>query len=1459
MQQITMKKNKKLILKKLWIQTLITMLVWLVGFISIWKANNERHIWLSQNFTSSSNHELNNENQNWLRYLNTYTWKSYCKSYFYINSRRNDDDENTVTTISSDIKNYSWDFIINTWDIYNYKHSNRIYFGEDGASLPYKLTTYDSTPLLNIWLYTDWKTPGIPTYFTNFRFSLTNKRLINQSTGDFYIKDSTDNWYNTNVSDWNITLSKHYEDNTASWSIRDAKIYFVPEPCVFDWPITTSDQEIQSHNENWSFGTSGTLRNVFSLESWHDQSNITNTHAWKPITVWTFNDLSNYTPGAIWTWRTIVSGLMVKIKEPVANNTDAFLQAYWFTEWYWPTGWTIPTISNLIAQYTGKSTSNQRWINPTTIKIYLSWIFVDSDNFSDDWTSCLLIFSWDDLTLTSLWAKSRNNNELWYTVSVSQNTINTQLSSRCWINTNQEYKRETISEIRRDAYDYNHSLKISHTDWAERTNPNQIYWTTTNCNSQTCYKWQYAIWSTWYKFNWITDDPELFMSIDWDTLVNSIYPEVWSYKYNVQINTDFLNFTWTDKRAGINSGTFYIQITGYSSTGKFSQTRWASNASNWMLAQISWTLIATWPSNWITLSAIANLAGWDRSDYTWTINNLINDLKLNTWKHYNVYISVEDFVWNFSEKNFSFRTPTRPNKPCGWEWTINQCITPMTKTEKSNNRISENSSAWNWTYLLMDSIKTWDISRATNYNYSTYYPDPKALITDFDYINWSNYINTNIDIVLTWWNWATTRSNWDMSKIITLTWLKYIEDWTWSYITWSLFLSENWGQAVSWYITTAFYFDILATNIYWVTGIVTYKILVAPSCTESAWCIERIYIYYWETLSDAKQQESDALANSTFDNFRYNHRFVQLINTTSWFYFSWLDAGPDYNSIELFCAWSWTELNIKQWTANWPTYDTPAPYPNTDWKNEWWSSLSSFYLYSWNWLTITWAEISQFGITGKLEVEYNLTMQPNWRELMNIDIIRPLTWKLEYSACEFTWNAGQASQTTWFFGCPIASWSHNRTWDVNRTRLKSWENFIITWRIEWWRFTWNRNWDLQNYWINQNRDTYRNTWNINIYYGWGKRTYLKTWINHLDVNTSWIVLHTILNTTGLTKEVKHEVYWIDNILPELQTWFDNLIINRQVDRTFTSPNTWQLSNSEVSNLIWDDEFIFFAFSWITDPIFFKSWSTSKEKLSTGDYINSWYYNNYKLVHRITFWWARTWYVWFRDRAWNSWRLYIDVNQIQKYKDFVIEVNSAFRGTGQYHITTGDFRLRELSWTNQRIYNYNSNIQSWEDPKIDINDQGTGLVQVMEPLSWKTYLAVYKWPGQLSIWYTWIYDGEITGFDFTDTTNPNLVLNKTNYKTLRYLDTVYKKPWDIADANSWQYDIINASDMWLINSNLTIGLSNIIDIYDFDLNATISAIEQAIIIQLYDEKWFIGWVDYQNYIQKSWFVQQYTGY
>jgi hypothetical protein len=468
---------------------------------------------------------------------------------------------------------------------------------------------------------------------------------------------------------------------------------------------------------------------------------------------------------------------------------------------------------------------------------------------------------------------------------------------------------------------------------------------------------------------------------------------------------------------------------------------------------------------------------------------------------------------------------------------------------------------------------------------------------------------------------------------------------------------------------------------------------------------------------------------------------------------------------------------------------------------------------------------------------------------MTIYVNRPLTGRVFYSVCEFTWTASND-----VFGCPVA-W--NYTWNVNWTILTSSDQFVMTWWIEWWWFTGSRNgyvtwWSL----INWDQFDFWSTGTVSN--GWWTRKYVRTITGDLDqeINTSWSVSFNITNRTWSTTTVSHEIYWIDNTSPNLTGYISSSVANKSANLTLSGYNTWVLSTSFTNNLIWDDEYIVTKFSGDAEPSIFENGYGST--MHTGQ----WYINGsgseYKMMHTVTFAQDWEWQICVEDRAGNESCIDVEVAGIWLHQDLTITVRPAFRpdpatsDTG-YAILSWDFWFWVKSGT-EWTQNYNSAINTWTNPKITTSPYGTGIVSLMTPASGTEYLVVFKWSGTLSAGFTWIWRDDISEFNFFSWTYADNFNTEFVYKYVTWSDTEwYLKVWDVSVNGTWDYDSIVSADFSLINNNLTVGVFNSPIRYDFDINYVISSMEQSMILQAWGSHGFIWWLENQTIISMTWFI------
>jgi len=226
--------------------------------------------------------------------------------------------------------------------------------------------------------------------------------------------------------------------------------------------------------------------------------------------------------------------------------------------------------------------------------------------------------------------------------------------------------------------------------------------------------------------------------------------------------------------------------------------------------------------------------------------------------------------------------------------------------------------------------------------------------------------------------------------------------------------------------------------------------------------------------------------------------------------------------------------------------------------------------------------------------------------------------------------------------------------------------------------------------------------------------------------------------------------------------------------------------------------------------------------------------------------TQTWsgMVYYSDRAGNVSGVFVSVTVVPKVR-FEVIVNPAFRNEDGRLWTTGEIRLAYLSGS-ERAFTHNSVIQSTTDSGIVINDSWTWYVDVVVPASWTEYLAVFKGTGFLSIGFTGIWTNDIsdTGtniLDFSGAYNWNVSVSWTIFPKITdglLANRYYNIAWDVDVSSTGQYDLINAWDLTLVNEQLNINIIADRFYMDFDLNDTINAIEQAIIINYHEQNWWI---------------------
>ncbi len=203
-------------------------------------------------------------------------------------------------------------------------------------------------------------------------------------------------------------------------------------------------------------------------------------------------------------------------------------------------------------------------------------------------------------------------------------------------------------------------------------------------------------------------------------------------------------------------------------------------------------------------------------------------------------------------------------------------------------------------------------------------------------------------------------------------------------------------------------------------------------------------------------------------------------------------------------------------------------------------------------------------------------------------------------------------------------------------------------------------------------------------------------------------------------------------------------------------------------------------------------------------------------------------------------IFLDVDVNSTYKNMNIIVRPAFRSDwwDSYGFSWADFWLFSYEGG---VWNEMYNSAKSNDDKITIAGNWIGVVSLLSPTSWSEYLVAFKWSWSLSIWYTGIWNDDISWFnmfswDIADSLSNEFVIKYYNWGyTWNYL-----KMWDVAAENSWNYDFIKDPDFALMTYNLTtIANPSHPDRFDLDWNDIINALEQTMITDTYNHVWFIS--------------------
>lgn len=366
-------------------------------------------------------------------------------------------------------------------------------------------------------------------------------------------------------------------------------------------------------------------------------------------------------------------------------------------------------------------------------------------------------------------------------------------------------------------------------------------------------------------------------------------------------------------------------------------------------------------------------------------------------------------------------------------------------------------------------------------------------------------------------------------------------------------------------------------------------------------------------------------------------------------------------------------------------------------------------------------------------------------------------------------------------------------------------------------------------------------------------------------NQIWNIGDTVLSGADdsdynrYTNSFNIDAFWIDTVAPNVGTsvvntgdGYENILLSWVLSSWPSNATAgWHKTGSAM-----DDQFAIYLFDGLNTTKYNYDTTTGYNQ----DLINTYGWNagtGWTMEKTLNFTQTRSGYVYFIDRAGNTWRVFLDVN-IEPAADFIIYTKPAFRENALLTglSTTGEFWLAYKdgsTWS----FTHNSVID-W-DAKIKTNYNGTGLVHAVVPVTGKEYLAVFKGSGMLAVGFTGIrtndiYDTGTNIFDFVTKGN-NFGTISDIFPALPYNNENYIKVGDISLNTSGQYDLINGLDLDAINWALTVGLSfNAPNYYDFDINNVINAIEQAIVLEFDVNPGFIDqYADGINYPFKTGFV------
>lgn len=317
----------------------------------------------------------------------------------------------------------------------------------------------------------------------------------------------------------------------------------------------------------------------------------------------------------------------------------------------------------------------------------------------------------------------------------------------------------------------------------------------------------------------------------------------------------------------------------------------------------------------------------------------------------------------------------------------------------------------------------------------------------------------------------------------------------------------------------------------------------------------------------------------------------------------------------------------------------------------------------------------------------------------------------------------------------------------------------------------------------------------------------------------------------------------------IETWFYFSIYNKEdtpmsyafsfVDGYYTSPDSLKACKSQTeNNVFWQ------YISWNVNTLTIASYDTWTR------YFTVKFPNNYSWLYM----WCVMYYpittgdsnevITLPRRGW-----FIDAQLSSITKEFTLTVKPAFRASNNtpwYSIANADFWIfvyENSTWTG--IYNSSKNPL---DAKITTDSHGLGMVSFIPPASGTLYLMAYKGSWTLSLWFTWIRNDDIDTLNFFSWT---LAATLSNEFMFDYNNEYYLKVGDTVADDIWTYDFIKDPDFTLMTNYLTISWTPLHPSrFDLDSNDTINALEQTMLLDSYNRRWFITT---QTYIPVADFV------